>query len=126
MIVTGDPESIIKQNFLCFILPFIMNGGDPFASIPSTYCSPLLSSSSDCFCSSSATKFTLRSGCFCCPCVWTRLQTLPKWPVIPHLFVALFSFARHTFKCSIVIPFIYVAYWFCLYFNLGFSIRFLP
>ena len=100
MIVTGEPESIIRQNFFLFIFPSIMNGGDPLPSMPRTYCSSssFLSSS---FSDSSSTQFTRRGGCFCAFCCFCALlHTLPKWPMTPHL-LHCFPFAGHTFKCSI-------------------------
>ena len=98
MIVTGDPESIIKLNFFLFIFPRNMNGSDPLPSMPSTYCSSssISSPSSD----SSSTQFARRGDCLyplCCFCGF--LHTLQKWPMTPHLLHFL-PFAGHTFKCS--------------------------
>ena len=58
MIVTGDPESIMKHDFVRFISPFIMKRGGPLPSMPSTFCSAFVFSSS--------IQFTRGGGCFCC------------------------------------------------------------
>ena len=58
MIVTGDPESIMKHDFVRFISPFIMKRGGPLPSMPSTFCSSFVFLSS--------IQFTRGGGCFCC------------------------------------------------------------